>query len=169
MLTLERGRGWSIYILGGAKRYMGFGPLLCADRRSRMSGRRAGCPGLQEGPDVRADGANFCSLWIGGVGCPGWGAGCPAAREEPDVRASGRMSELTWFSFGCLLRWALDFWAGAGCPGLREGPDVWGLAGCPGPVAFLRFLSSCSFILVLGDLSIIPSISERVSLVPRHM
>ena len=66
-----------------------------------MSGLGAGCPGW--GPDVRAGGANFCSLWIGGVGCPGWGAGCPAAREEPDVRASGRMSGLMWFSFGCLL------------------------------------------------------------------
>ena len=130
----------------------------------------------REGPDVRASGpgvragvAGLGALWIGGVRMSGLGAGCPAAREEPDVRASGRMSGLTWFSFGCLLRWAPDFRAGAGCPGLQEWPDVRGLAGCPGPVAFLRFLSSCSFILVLGDLSIIPSISERVSLVPRHM
>ena len=93
------------------------------------------------------------------------GLGCrmSGAREEPDVQASGRMSELTLFSFVCLLRWAPDI------PGLREGTDVRGLAGCPGPVALLRFLSSCSFILVLGDLSIIPSISERVSLVPRHV
>ena len=50
-----------------------------------MSGRRAGCPGLREGPDVRArgadvraDGESFCRFW------------CVA----PDFRASGRISGL---------------------------------------------------------------------------
>ena len=90
---------------------MGLGPdALHAGRGGRMSGRRAGCPGLREvpdvraiGPDVRAGVAGLGALWIGGVRMSGLGAGCPAAREEPDVRASGRMSGLTGFSFGCVL------------------------------------------------------------------
>ena len=66
-----------------------------------MSGLGAGCPGW--GPDVRAGGANFCSLWIGGVGCPG---------ERPDFRgfrrsrmsgAWGRMSGPCSASLGGLL------------------------------------------------------------------
>ena len=68
-------------------------------------------------PDVRAVGAGLDALWIGGVGCPGWGAGCPAAREEPDVRA-----DVVQLRVPSLM--APDFRAGAGCPGLWEGPDV---------------------------------------------
>ena len=74
-----------------------------------MSGRRAGCPGLREvpdvwasGPDVRAGVAGLEALWIGGVRMSGlgWMFGLGA-----DVRRLGksRMSRLTGFSFGCVL------------------------------------------------------------------
>ena len=35
---------------------MGLSPSLCADRGGPTSGRRAGCPGFPEGPDVRLGG-----------------------------------------------------------------------------------------------------------------
>lgn len=53
----------SIYSLG-ANGYMGLGPTLCADREGRMSGRRAGCLGFREGPDVQA-GVSVCPDWRG--------------------------------------------------------------------------------------------------------
>ena len=90
---------------------MGPWPVRCAQTG-------AGCPGLRDGPDVRAGVAGLGALWIGGVRMSGLGAGCPAAREEPDVRAFGRMSGLTRFSFGTF------------CDGRRisgRGPDVRGL------------------------------------------
>ena len=103
MLTLERGRGWSIYSLGGVKRYMGFGPLLCADRRSRMSGHRAGCPGLQEGPDVRAGVDAFCdecrmSGLAGWAGCPGHGQ----MSRPCSTSVAGLLLLLTSSGAGCL-------------------------------------------------------------------
>ena len=59
-----------------------------------MSGRRAGCPGLPETPDVRALGpdvqagrSSLVALWNGEVRISGLGVGCPGARERPDVRA----------------------------------------------------------------------------------
>ena len=60
-----------------------------------MSGRRAGCPGLREVPDVRAGVADSSALWIACAGFPGrrqmsggsGRAGCPGL--WPDVRAEG--------------------------------------------------------------------------------
>ena len=147
------------------------GPLarsLCADRR-RMSGasRRAGCPGRE-------------------AGCPGWRGRSRSSldRRGPDVRAGGRMSGGSGRA-GCPGLWS-DVRAdgvqlrvrsvmGAGFPSWGRMSSLAGGAGCPGPgqmsgsCSLFRFLSSCSFILVLGDLSIIPSIFKRVSLVPRHV
>ena len=90
-----------------------------------MSGRRAGCPGLQEEPDVRAGVEAFCALWIGGAGCPGEEAGFPGLREEPDVRARGpdvRADGESFCRFWCV---APDFRASGRMSGL--GPDVRGL------------------------------------------
>ena len=80
---------------------MGLDPdALHAGRGGRMSGRRAGCPGLPEVPDVRASGpdvragvADSSALWIACAGFPGrrqmsggsGRAGCPGL--WPDVRA----------------------------------------------------------------------------------
>ena len=63
-----------------------------------MSGRPAGCPGLQEGPDVLARG-RMSGLESKASGC--------LLSSMPDFRGKGRMSGL---------------WRGAGCPGLA--PDV---------------------------------------------
>jgi hypothetical protein len=118
----------------------------------RMSGgsRGAGCPGLE--PDVRVGDARFfCSLDCVrriSEGC----AGCPGFGEAPDVRALSH--------FGCWAAAVVDIFRGR-----MSGPG----AGCPGPGDLLWFLSSCSFVHVLGDLSVILSISERVFLVPKHM
>ena len=102
-----------------------------------MSGRRAGCPGLPEAPDVRArtpdvraGGLNFCGSWC----------------EAPDFRGFGRMSGL---DAGCPGPGDLADLAvgdgeapGAGCPGL--GPDVRGLEG--DLVRFSWFSSSAEWV-----------------------
>ena len=85
-----------------------------------MSGRRAGCPGLQEGPDVRAGGRMS--------GLEGKTSGCLLSMM-PDFRGKGRMSGL-WRGAGCpaadavgrLLVQLLGSCTGAGCPAF--GPDV---------------------------------------------
>ena len=68
-----------------------------------MSGRRAGCPGLREGPDVRAGGRMS--------GLEGKTSGCLLSLM-PDFRGKGRMSG-----------------AGAGCP---AADGTWRLGGCCG-------------------------------------
>ena len=76
MLTLERGRGWSVYSLGG-RRGTWASALHCAQTGG------AGCPGLREWPDVRADLVQLRVSSVMGAGFPGVGpdiragAGCP--------------------------------------------------------------------------------------------
>ena len=116
MLTLERGRWESIYSLGGEEVH-GLRPFTVhtqaePDVRAsgRMSGRRAGCPVVHEGLDVR-------------VG----GAGCPVLPEGPDARCVGRMSGLLGPSsvYSGSLGRISGASGGAGCPGHGAGcPDV---------------------------------------------
>lgn len=136
---------------GKMRGYTGRRPItLCADRAGCLAGG-AGCPGLQ-----------------GGVGCPRHGDGCPGCRGS---------------GFCSLCKWSRISGRGAGCPS-RSGrmSGAWSFpavellllvespgAGCPGPVDVLRFLSSCTFVRVLEDLSMISSISMIVSSVPEHM
>ena len=94
---------------------MGFGPLLCTDKRGRMSERRAGYSGEVAGcPGWRVEllwflvrGARFPGLWPdfrAEAGCPGWTPDVRALEtwqtwlllmeklQGPDVRGLGRMS-----------------------------------------------------------------------------
>ena len=93
-----------------------------------MSGRRAGCPGLREAPDVRAKtpdvrAGRFC-FWTeapdfraGGrmsgasweAGCPGPGARMSGLSAHPSV-LSGPRRRISGLEAGCLG-------LGAGCPG----------------------------------------------------
>ena len=136
MLTLERGRGWSIYSLGG-KEVHGLQPFTVRrqaepDVRAscRMSGPTggAGCPGW--GPDVRPDGESFCRFW------------CVA----PDFRASGRMSGLGPDVRGLQM---LGDWDVA-VVDVSSGRMSRAGAGCPGPGAvffsFRRFSSSVNLV-----------------------
>ena len=144
---------------------MGLGSSLCANRQSRMFGRRAGCPGLREepdvracGPDVRAGGAGLGALWIAcarflgrcqmfgplrGAGCPGVG------------RMSGRYRAAWRPSLSGLL---LD--GGAGCPGSCRMSGRCSSTATPLEALLIRFRV---------DLSYASSISMVVSSVPKHM
>ena len=53
-----------------------------------MSGRRAGCPGLQEGPDVRA-GGQMSVLAVKPSVVSGAGRRISRLRGRPDVRGAG--------------------------------------------------------------------------------
>ena len=110
-------------------------PSHCA-QRGRMSGRRAGCPGLHEmpdvralGPDVRAGGVGFCALWIEGAGFPGF---------WPDFRAGRRMSGPCSTSMAGLLLLLTSL--GGGCPAA--------VAACTSSFSFL--CSRAHLALVLG-------------------
>ena len=101
---------------------MGFGPSLFTDRRGRMSGRRAGCPGLQEWPDVRAGGADvrdggedFCDLWIDEAGFSGRGPDFRGFGGGQMSGARGRMSGPCSFSGWAAA--AVVASLGVGCPG----------------------------------------------------
>ena len=138
MLTLERGRGRSIYSLGGRRGTWpsalhcshtggagcpGVGPDVRGFRRRRMSGSRRRMSGLE----VQVSVVPGARRWISGAlaGFPGWGrisgasweAGCPG----PGGRMSGPCSLRGWAAAAVLAS------PGAGCPG--SGPNVRGLEG----------------------------------------
>ena len=117
MLTLERWRRRSIYSLGG-RRGTRASALYCAQTDG------AGCPGLQEwpdvrarGPDVRARGENSCGLWIDEAGFPDRGpdfgasreAGCPGSWSDV-WGLEGELARFRWFSSSVNL---------AACPSSR--------------------------------------------------
>ena len=112
---------------------MDLGPLLCADRRSRMSGRRPDVRGFTRGRMSGLAVQYFCSLWIGGVGCPAKGPDFRAFGRSRMSGARGRMSgPCSTSTAGLLLLLASS---GAGCPG--PWPDVWGLGDALGSFHWL--------------------------------
>ena len=123
-----------------------------------MSGRRAGCPGLREVPDVRASGpdvragvASLGALWIGGVRMSGGSGRAGYPGLWPDVRADG-------------VRLRVRSVMGAGFPGV--GPDVRAGARCPGPV--VAGSSSFSFLCFRACLALVLGFSMVSSGVPEY-
>ena len=152
MLSLKRGRGWSIYSLRGRK-----GPWASALHCAHAGG--AGCPGV--GPDVRGfprrrmSGPKRRMSGLGGFASgqrrriSGLEAGCPGLRGRPDVRGLGPGCP-GWL---CTLLCSLD--QGAGFPGWRpdvrgrpdvraRGPDVRGLGGELVPLGWFSSSVECA-------------------------
>ena len=149
MLTLERWRRRSIYSLGGEGIH---GPRPFTMRRQGrpdVRAGRAGCPGFQATPDVRAGGPDvragavaFVALGFGGARFLGYRG-----------RMSGACSLLR---LGC-------------CRGRRSRGRMSGaLAGCPGPGRCSWLLPLVLLIRGLGDLYIFMRIFGRALLVPNH-
>ena len=132
---------------------MGFGPLLCADRRGRMSGRRAGCLGLHGEPDVRADGAGHGALWNGLSGFLG-------ASLDVRVLTRRRMSGADAECLGHVALRLLD----CCCSGCLQRPDVRGWGRMSGPWSCLLLLSAFLFIRGLGGLSVFTCIARFFSI-----
>ena len=154
MLNLERGRGRSIYSLGGRR-----GTWASALHCSHTG--RAGCPGV--GPDVRG----FRRLRMSGPrrrmsGLEGKTSGCSVAWRRiselgPDFRAGRRMSGPCRLGrLGCC------------CCGCSRGRMSGAMAGCPGPGSCPRLLPLVLFIRGFGGLSIFMCILGRILLVPNH-
>ena len=112
-----------------------------------MSGRRAGCSGFREGPNVWDIGVGLDALREG-AGFPGFGpdvqaeAGCPG---PVDVQRLG----------GC-------------CSGCLQRLDVQAQGRMSGPWRCLLLLSAFLFIRGLGGLYVLTCIFGRVLLVPDH-
>ena len=147
MLTLERGRGWSIYSLGGEEVH-GLRPFTVRrqaepDVRGFGRGRMSGLGGRMSGRMAKAS-----------VGSGAW-AGFPGF--WPDVQTGRQMSR------PCRLG-RLGF----GCCGRSRGQMSGALAGCPGPGRCSWLLPLVLLIRGLGDLYIFMRIFGRALLVPNH-